>query len=613
MFCTKPSIQRLSDSNCKIFVFDHSRRTSTTLKGLHDRCPAVGLVLSIDATMSAVYATEPPFSGRVILETTHGPLELQLWCKECPETTRHFLRRCVDGCYDDMVFHRIVPKFLIQTGAVRNKAKTASRGVGSSSDDVTTIQEAMEKDALARRENWTSYASYRAAIEADRALERRKYEVHSRLRFSHRGIVAMALTVQEDPAEEGDENAELMQPQFFVTLDEAAFLDGKHVIFGSCTGPTYFNAVRISQLDVDEATGTPNEWNDSPRILRTKVLEAPNLDGLVPQSRVPWKLEDSSAAVSQKKSKKKRKGKLDVNVLSFGDEVAADDLPVVQARASDTKKAAVEHSVANGDINVSDPRAKTAEDSPTHLQRDFDNDDPPGKSQQDEAPQRRVPPTAQAQTVTAAASDRTNGTSTRTLDGDGDGDRDKSAPSSQPKGESIVEMRKRQFAARRAKVRTASDSKRPREDDIMAKLMAFQSNLKKTSLAASTAATASSGGDKGGGLASRMARRAQQEESNGQSTSNGADLLPTYHGQVLEKDDDNDDAKEDGPIRNDWMRTQFRCRRSAADGTADEALVGGDGRRADDYQVVDDRDRRRHPSKSKKHKSDRPSHDRRNR
>ncbi|EEC51413.1 predicted protein, partial [Phaeodactylum tricornutum CCAP 1055/1] len=157
--------------------------------------------------MSSVYATEPATSGRVIFETTHGPLEIQLWCNECPETTRFFLQLCIDGFFDDMLFHRIVPGFLIQTGAMRQSE----------------------------------------AVHADYALERRKYELHSRLRFNHRGQVAMALNLDDDH----DRNNGDLQPQFFVTLDEAPYLDGKHVLFGTISGPTIFNAIRIGGVEVD--------------------------------------------------------------------------------------------------------------------------------------------------------------------------------------------------------------------------------------------------------------------------------------------------------------------------------------------------------------------------
>jgi peptidyl-prolyl cis-trans isomerase SDCCAG10 len=61
--------------------------------------------------MSSVYATEPASSGKVLFETTHGPLEIQLWCRECPTITKLFLQLCMDGFYDGMIFHRIVPDF----------------------------------------------------------------------------------------------------------------------------------------------------------------------------------------------------------------------------------------------------------------------------------------------------------------------------------------------------------------------------------------------------------------------------------------------------------------------------------------------------------------------
>jgi peptidyl-prolyl cis-trans isomerase SDCCAG10 len=55
--------------------------------------------------MSQVYSTEPSPTGRVIFDTTHGPIDIKLFCKECPTTTRSFLQLCIDGYYDDMIFH----------------------------------------------------------------------------------------------------------------------------------------------------------------------------------------------------------------------------------------------------------------------------------------------------------------------------------------------------------------------------------------------------------------------------------------------------------------------------------------------------------------------------
>ena len=169
--------------------------------------------------MSSVYATEPTTSGRVIFETTHGPLDISLWCRECPSTTKLFLQLCLDGYYDNMLFHRIVPSLLIQTGAIRS---TSIHSPGVLPDE------------------------YRTTIQADEALERRQYELNTRLRFNHRGQVAMALGVSDD-------NGNELQPQFFITTADAPYLDEKHVLFGTLGSgsPTIFNAIRINGTAVD--------------------------------------------------------------------------------------------------------------------------------------------------------------------------------------------------------------------------------------------------------------------------------------------------------------------------------------------------------------------------
>ena len=194
--------------------------------------------------MSSVYATEPQTSGRVILETTHGPLEIQLFCRECPATTKLFLQLCQDGYYNGMVFHRIIPKFLIQTGAIRSVHSANQRGArksgganGASADGLETANSYNEADI----------AKYRKHVEAEDAVERRRYELNSRIRFNHRGQVAMALTVSSDDVDEYP----VLQPQFFITLEEASNLDGSHVVFGTIQGPTIQQGVlfQVHQTD----------------------------------------------------------------------------------------------------------------------------------------------------------------------------------------------------------------------------------------------------------------------------------------------------------------------------------------------------------------------------
>jgi hypothetical protein len=85
-----------------------------------------------------------------------------------------------------------------------------------------------------------------------------------------------------------------------------------------------------------------------------------------------------------------------------------------------------------------------------------------------------------------------------------------------------------------------------------------------------------------------MARRVQRDEPDGPAGGNGNGAgEEAYRGQVLDRDEE---AAE--PRSRDWMLTKFQCRKHT-DLLADDDGAGGDGRRADDYRVVDDRRRQR--------------------
>ncbi|KAF8185978.1 cyclophilin-like protein [Pholiota molesta] len=57
-----------------------------------------------------------PTNGKVILDTTVGEIEIDLWPKEAPKATRNFLALSMEEHYDGVIFHRVVPGFLVQTG-----------------------------------------------------------------------------------------------------------------------------------------------------------------------------------------------------------------------------------------------------------------------------------------------------------------------------------------------------------------------------------------------------------------------------------------------------------------------------------------------------------------
>jgi peptidyl-prolyl cis-trans isomerase SDCCAG10 len=568
--------------------------------------------------MSTVYATEPATSGRVILETTHGPMEMELWCRECPTTTRLFLQLCQDGYYDNIIFHRILPSTLIQCGAndKRRPATTATATTGAvTAASSASIMSKKSKDAA-----WRAYR--RDILQAGQAWKRQRYEVSSRLRFNHRGQVAMALPLQEgagnstagddenDNNNDDDDEEEVasLQPQFFITLEEAPYLDGKHVLFGTVTGPTIFNALRIGRTDVDEMTHEPavlggdnTNWDEAPRILRVKIVDNPiHQDAIVAtsSSKVPWKVDTVEEEDETKKMKKrKRKGKLDVNVLSFGDELEGE---TATTAASSRKGMQSSHEVlldrsSTSDAKQQKKRKLTSGDSDSEQEEANGTSSNAARMDNDEAVPKvedsKLPPT-----FTPSAS---HGTS-----------REEKAvvvaamPSQAPPADvptkknpkvSALQAARAKFLAQRKNKNT---NKQERGDYTLSKLSAFQDKVRDQIKARNNK---SNNDDMTGdtSLAARMARRAQLEDSSSNAAAaataaeTAADQAETYHGQVLET--------TDADVRDgSWLATRFKCRQhmdltaGGADNSNVELLVvGGDGRSADDYQVVDEQQARR--------------------
>jgi len=52
----------------------------------------------------------------VIFETSLGDIRLALMTEEAPVTTENFRRYVEEGFYDDTIFHRVIPGFVIQGG-----------------------------------------------------------------------------------------------------------------------------------------------------------------------------------------------------------------------------------------------------------------------------------------------------------------------------------------------------------------------------------------------------------------------------------------------------------------------------------------------------------------
>jgi peptidyl-prolyl cis-trans isomerase SDCCAG10 len=63
-----------------------------------------------------VYALEPATNGKVLLKTSVGDIDIELWPKESPKACRNFIQLCLEGYYDNTIFHRIVKDFIVQGG-----------------------------------------------------------------------------------------------------------------------------------------------------------------------------------------------------------------------------------------------------------------------------------------------------------------------------------------------------------------------------------------------------------------------------------------------------------------------------------------------------------------
>ena len=50
------------------------------------------------------------------IKTNHGDMKIQLFPEHAPKTVANFIALSKDGYYDGIIFHRIIPEFMIQGG-----------------------------------------------------------------------------------------------------------------------------------------------------------------------------------------------------------------------------------------------------------------------------------------------------------------------------------------------------------------------------------------------------------------------------------------------------------------------------------------------------------------
>ena len=129
--------------------------------------------------MMAAFSTDAnAASQQATIQTTKGDITVVLYPEEAPETVKNFVKLAQDGFYDGIIFHRVIPNFMIQTGDPNGNG---TGGPGYTFDD----------------------------------------EISPNLKHDGPGILSMA---NRGPNTNGS--------QFFITLVATPWLDGKHTIFG---------------------------------------------------------------------------------------------------------------------------------------------------------------------------------------------------------------------------------------------------------------------------------------------------------------------------------------------------------------------------------------------
>ncbi|MBI2581327.1 peptidyl-prolyl cis-trans isomerase [Candidatus Woesearchaeota archaeon] len=77
---------------------------------------AILLTIVIAILAASCSNKDVKMNPQVILETTKGTIEIELYPQQAPVTVTNFLAYVNEGHYDGTVFHRVIPGFMIQGG-----------------------------------------------------------------------------------------------------------------------------------------------------------------------------------------------------------------------------------------------------------------------------------------------------------------------------------------------------------------------------------------------------------------------------------------------------------------------------------------------------------------
>jgi len=160
---------------------------------------------------------------KAVIETKFGNITLKFYPDVAPGHVKNFIDLAKQGVYDNTVFHRVIPGFMIQGG------------------DPTS------KDPAKRRTYGTGGPGYTIKAEFNNKPHKR-------------GVLSMARSQSPDSA----------GSQFFICVKDANFLDRQYTAFGEVE-----NGIEVA----DKIVSQPRDANDNPndRIeMKIRIIEPKN-------------------------------------------------------------------------------------------------------------------------------------------------------------------------------------------------------------------------------------------------------------------------------------------------------------------------------------------------
>jgi cyclophilin family peptidyl-prolyl cis-trans isomerase len=79
---------------------------------------SLALALAAIATLGATPASAADKNPKVLIETSMGDIEVELFQDKAPATVKNFLSYVDDKFYDGVIFHRVISNFMIQGGGL---------------------------------------------------------------------------------------------------------------------------------------------------------------------------------------------------------------------------------------------------------------------------------------------------------------------------------------------------------------------------------------------------------------------------------------------------------------------------------------------------------------